>query len=58
MLPHKIVMSMKKFLLSKYYDIEEIHNIEISHRNKLLSLFHINVCFLNKNFDDLQHLLS
>ena len=51
-------MSMKKFLLSKYYDIEEIHNIEISHRNKLLSLFHINVCFLNKNFDDLQHLLS
>ena len=52
MLSHKIVMSLKKFLLSKYYDIE------ISHRNKLLSLFHINVCCLNENFDDLQHLLS
>ena len=43
---------------SKYYDIEEIHNIEIPHKNKLLSLFHINVCSFNKNFNDLQHLLS
>ena len=24
------------------------------HKNKLLSLFHINACSLNKNFDDLQ----
>ena len=44
--------------LCKYYDIEEMHNIEIPHNNKLLSLFHINACSLNKNFDDLQHLLS
>ena len=35
-----------------------MHNIEICHKNKLLSLFHINACSLNKNFDDLQHLLS
>ena len=35
-----------------------MHNIEIPHNNKLLSLFHINACSLNKNFDDLQHLLS
>ena len=28
------------------------------HKNKLLSLFHINACSLNKNFDDLQHLLN
>ena len=42
----------------KYYDIEEMHNIEIPHNNKSLSLFHINSCSLNKNFDDLQHLLS
>ena len=35
-----------------------MHNIEISHNNKSLSLFHINACSLNKNFDDLQHLLS
>ena len=42
----------------EYYDIEEMHNIEIPHNNKSLSLFHINACSLNKNFDDLQHLLS
>ena len=35
-----------------------MHNIEIPHKNKSLSLFHINPCALNKNFDDLQHLLS
>ena len=28
------------------------------HKNKSLSLFHINACTLNKNFDDLQHLLN
>ena len=33
-------------------------NIEIPHKSKSLSLFHINACSLNKNFDDLQHLLS
>ena len=48
----------EKSSTSKYYDIEEIHNIEIPHKNKLLSLFHINVCSFNKNFNDLQHLLS
>ena len=35
-----------------------MHNIEIPQKNKLLSLFHINVCSLNKTFDNLQHLLS
>ena len=35
-----------------------MHKIEIPHKNKSLSLFHINTCSLNKNFDDLQHLLS
>ena len=35
-----------------------MHNIEIPHKNKSLSLFHINPCSLNKNFDNLQHLLS
>ena len=48
----------EKISPSKYYDIEEMHNIEIPHNNKSLSLFHINACSLNKNFDDLQHLLS
>ena len=35
-----------------------MRNSEIAHKNKSLSLFHINVCSLNKNFDDLQHLLN
>ena len=33
-------------------------NIEIAHKNKSLSLFYVNACSLNKNFDDLHHLLS
>ena len=33
-------------------------NIKISHKNKSLSLFHINACSLNLNFEALQHLLS
>ena len=48
----------EKVCSSKYYDIEEMHNIEIPHKNKSLSLFHINACSLNKNLDDLQHLLN
>ena len=48
----------EKVCSSKYYDIEEVHNIQIFHKNKSLSLFHINACSLNKNFDDLQHLLN
>ena len=35
-----------------------MHNIEIPYKNKSLSLFHINICSLNKNVDDPQHLLS
>ena len=48
----------EKISSSKYYDIGEMHNLKIPHKNKSLSLFHINACSLNKNFDDLQHLLS
>ena len=43
---------------SKYYDIEEIYNFKIPHKNKSLPLFHINACSLNKKFDDFQHLFS
>ena len=43
----------EKVCSSKYYDIEEMHNIKIPHKNKSLSLFYINACPLNKNFDDL-----
>ena len=48
----------EKVCSSKYYDIEEMHKIRIPHKNKSLSLFHINTCSLNKNFDDPQHLLN
>ena len=48
----------EEITLSKYYDIDEMYSIEIPHKNKSLSLFHINTCPLNKNFDDLQHLPS
>ena len=37
----------------EYYYIEEINNIETPHKNKSLSLFHINACCLNKNFGHL-----
>ena len=46
----------EKISSSKYYDIEEVDNIQIPHKNK--SLFNINACSLNKNFANLQHLLS
>ena len=42
---------------SKYYDIEEMCNIYIPHKNKSVSLCGISTCSLNRNFDDLQHLL-
>ena len=43
----------EKISSSKYYDIDEMHNIKIPRKNKSISLFHINACSLNKNFDDL-----
>ena len=34
----------------KYYDIDEMHNIEIPHKNKCLFLFHINAYpFINRH---------
>ena len=50
-------MTLKKFLHPNI-DNEEMHNNEIPHKNKSLSIFHINACSLNKNFDDLQYLLN
>ena len=35
-----------------------MHNTEKPHKNKSLSLFHINAWSSNENSDDLQHLLS
>ena len=47
----------EKVFSSKYY-VEEMPNIEIPHKNKSLPLFHISACPLNKNFNDLEHLLN
>ena len=33
---------LEKIASSKYYDIDEMHKIETPHKNKPLSLFHIN----------------
>ena len=47
-----------KNISSCKYDIGEMNNIKIPHKNKILYMFQINTCSLNKNFDDLQHLLK
>ena len=46
------------FIYSKYFDIDEIQKMKITNKEKCLSLFHINVYSLSKNFDELQHLLK
>ena len=43
---------------SKYYDIDEIQTMKTPNEDESLALFRINPCFLNKHFDDLEHLLS
>ena len=43
---------------SNYYDIDQLQTLKFPEKNKPLSLFHIIACSLNKNFDDLQHLLK
>ena len=58
MIPHKYINGPENISSFKYYDINEMHNIKIPQKNKSLFLFNINVCSLNKNFDNLQHLLS
>ena len=42
----------------QYHDIDEMYNVGIPNKNKSLFLFLISACYLNKNFDDLQYLLS
>ena len=43
---------------SRYYDIKELQTMNIPNKNNCLSMFHINACSLNRNFDDLQYLLK
>ena len=46
----------EKICLSKYCNIDKIHNLEIPYKNKSLYLFHMNACSCKKSFDDLRHL--
>ena len=43
---------------SNYYDNDQLQTLTFPEKNKLLLPFYINACSLNKNFDDLQHLLK
>ena len=43
---------------SEYFEIDKMNNIKIPNKHKFLCLFLINACFLHKNYDNFQHLLS
>ena len=43
---------------SKYYKVNVLQQFKIPNKKKSLSLFHINSCSLNKNFEELQNLLQ
>ena len=43
---------------SKFYDIDENQTLKFPDKHKSLSLFPINACSLNKNFNDFDHLLK
>ena len=43
---------------SKYHDIDKLQTLKIPNKQNSLSLFHINSCSLNKNFEELQNLLQ
>ena len=43
---------------SKYYDKDELRKLKIPNKDNSLSLFHINSCSLNKNFEELQNILQ
>ena len=40
----------------KYYDVEQVQTLKIPKNS--IKMFHINVCSLNKNFEDLEYLLK
>ena len=42
----------------KYHDLGEVQSMKIPDKNSCLSLFHINTCSLNKNFEDLEYLIK
>ena len=53
MLPLKIVTTQKTFVHPDIMTLRKCTTFKYLTKNKSLSLFHINACSLNKNFDDL-----
>ena len=51
-------MTLTTTFHSKYYDTDQIQTLKFPNKHKYLALFHIKACSLNKNFDDLGHLLK
>ena len=49
---------LENVIQSKYYDIDELQKLKIPNKENPLSLFHINFCSLNKNFEELRNLLQ
>ena len=52
------IYDRKNISSSKYYNTDKMYNIKIPHKSKSLSLFDVNACSLNKNFDEFQHIFS
>ena len=48
----------KNVIKSEHYDIDELEQLKIPNNEKFLSLYHINSCSLNINFEELQNLLQ
>ena len=46
----------EKVINSKYYDINQLPTLKEFTDKSSLSLFHVNICSLLKNIDDLEHL--
>ena len=42
----------------KYYDLNEVKSLNKLNNKSFLSLFHLNICSLSKNFEDLGYLLD
>ena len=42
----------------KHYDLKGFKSMKIPNKNSCLSLFNINTCSLNKNFEDLEYLIK
>ena len=48
----------ENFVNYKYYNINEMKNLKTCKDKKSLFLFHLSICSLPNNFDDLQYLIQ